>query len=173
MIRFQVDWGDKTAAQEVVRLDLLGDRRLVFGPDGVTHFTREIDPLPLPWIVTTNRPLAYRDIRWVGTVRKKPWWALVAAVLFLPLGLFWMAISFGDWGAFGFGAFVFLMLGVLPLGLFLRGRLFLAIASDFEVIGVPMDREKRQVRRALALLRQYCPGDVRWDVPLAAGDSEK
>jgi hypothetical protein len=77
---------------ETVKFDLLGDRRLVFGDDGVTHLTKEMYLIPLPgWMiattVVTNRPIRYQDIHWVGPIRRKQWWALVMAVLFMPLGM--------------------------------------------------------------------------------------
>lgn len=155
---------------ETVKFDLLGDRRLVFDTDAVTHITKEMYPIPLPGVlraarVVTNQPIRYADVLWVGPFRRKQWWALIVGALFTLLGAFWMATSFGDWGPFAFGAVCFLLLGALPLWLFNRGRSFLAIASEQQVICIPMDRKKKQVRRALALLRDQLPTQgVRWEI---------
>jgi hypothetical protein len=76
-----------------------------------------------------------------------------------------MATFFGDWGPFGVGVFCFLLLGLIPFWIFIRGRTFLVIASERQVICFPMDREKKQVRRALVLLKGLLPPEgVRWDV---------
>src|SRR5687767_4219421 len=81
---------------EEIRFDLLGQRRLVFDDQGVTHITDEIYfvvPMPLvafSYAVVTNVPILYRDIRWIGIVRKRQMWALALAVVFIPLALFFM-----------------------------------------------------------------------------------
>ena len=57
------------------------------------------------------------------------------------------------------------LFGIIPLWIFMQGRKFLAIASDKEVICFPMDRKKKQVRKAIELLKKYCPGNhVHWEV---------
>jgi hypothetical protein len=57
------------------------------------------------------------------------------------------------------------LLGIIPLWIFVQRRKFLAIASDKEVICFPMDRKKKEVRRAIELMKKYCPGNqVRWEV---------
>jgi hypothetical protein len=155
---------------ETVKFDILGDRRLIFDHCGVTYITKEMYAVPLPgWLfmttIVTNRPIRYQDIRWVGPIRRKQWWALGLGVIFLPLGLFWMAAHFGNWSAFAVAVFTFVVLGMWPFWLFLQGRTFLAIASDKLVICFPMDRKKKQVRRALVLLKGLLASqDVRWDI---------
>jgi hypothetical protein len=54
--------------EETVKFDLLGQRRLVFGEDTVTHITNELYLVPLHgWTIgariVNNRPLHYQDIR--------------------------------------------------------------------------------------------------------------
>lgn len=159
----------EVAMPETVKFDLLGDRRLVFDDEGVTHITKEMYAVPLPGYlaiatVVTDRPIRYRDIRRVEPIRRRQWWALALGAIFAPLGLFWMANEVGNWGPFGFGVVCLLLLGLFPLWLFFRGRTYLAIASEREVIVLPMDRKKKQVRRALVLLKRSVPPEARWDV---------
>jgi hypothetical protein len=101
----------------------------------------------------------------VGPIRRKQWWALLVGILGTVFGLWSMYKSVGDWGPFAVGAVCFVLLGLFPLWLCIRGRSFLAIASEEQAICFPMDRKKKQVRRALALLKGLLPsGQVRWDI---------
>ncbi len=153
--------------REELRFDLMGQIRLVFDDEAVTWHTKEIWPIPLPYATVRltfvrDQPIRYRDIRWVGSIRRRQKWTLPVAILGLLLGGLWTVGSWGDWGPFGFGAAVLVLLGLWPLGLFIRGRRFLAIASDTEAICFPSDRKKRKVRRAIELLKERCPEAVRW-----------
>ena len=155
---------------DIVKFDWFGDRRLVFEEHSVTYVTKERYPLAIPGLlgdlaITTNRPIAFQDIRRISRVRRRQWWALVMGLLFAPLGLLQMGVNFRDPGGFCVSAFVFLALGVFPLWLFVRGRSYLAIASEKQAIFIPMDRKKKQLLRALTLLGNApLPADVRWDV---------
>ena len=146
---------------EIVKFDLMGYRRLVFDDVGVSHHSRELYPVPLPGAlhvarVVTNRTIPYGEIHWIGSIRKRQWWGLAVGVPGMSLGLFWMAAYFGDWGPFAVSVGFCLLLGVVPLWVFLSGRRFLAIASASEVICLPMDRKRRQIRCAIDLLRAGC-----------------
>ena len=62
---------------------------------------------------------------------------------------------------------ILVLIGLIPLWVFIQGRQFLAIGSEKDVICFPMDRKKKQVRKAIELVKKYCPGgQVRWDVPV-------
>jgi len=155
---------------DVIKFDLMGHRRLEFDDVSLTHISNELYPVPLPGSlgvgqVVTNRAIAFADVRWVGPIRKRQWWALIIGILGVALGLFWMVTTFnkGEWGPFGFGAGFTLLLGVLPLGIFVRGRTFLAVVSASEMICLPMDRKRRQIRKAVDILRKHCQRDgVDW-----------
>lgn len=155
---------------ETVKFDLMGFRRLVFDDEAVTYITTEMYPIPLPGhlaasSVVTNVPIRYRDIGWVGLIRRRQWWAFAFGVLFAPLGIFWMAQSLGNWGEF-IGCTLFLLLfGVFPFWLFISGRSFVAISSHQQTICFPSDRKKKQVRRALELLRNRLDlNNVQWRI---------
>ena len=155
---------------EVVKFDIMGYRRLEFDDDGVTHYSKELYPVPLPGFVAipqvvTNRAIPFADVRWVGKIRKRQWWALGVGIVGTLLGLFWMAANWGDWGPFGVSVGFLLLIGLFPLSMFARGRVFLAVASNDEMISLPMDRKRRQVRMAIDLLRKYCDHDeVNWNL---------
>jgi hypothetical protein len=156
--------------KETVKFDLLGNRRLEFDDETVAHITTEYYPVPLPGHlgvchVATNKQLRYEDIHWIGRVRRRQWWALGVGLLFTALGTFWMITAIGDWGPFFISAGVIVVLGFLPLWLFMWGRPFLVIAAEGELISIPMDRKRRQVKRAIGLLQQSCPPErVLWEL---------
>lgn len=155
---------------DTVKFDWFGDRRLIFDEQSVTYITKERYPIPIPGLlgdaaITTNRPIAYRDIRRISRIRRRQAWALVMGLLFAPLGLLEMVVNLRDPGGFWVSAFVFLALGLFPLWLFKRGRSYLAIASEKQAICIPMDRKKKQLLRALTLLGNApLPADVRWEI---------
>jgi len=176
-------WTPGESMHEQINFDLLGQRCLVFGDVAVTHFTDEIYfvlPIPLPLVdfglgyhVVTNRPIPYATIRSISVVRKRQWWALVMGLIFAPLWFSCLAGSLfaGDWregSTWGIAAFAMLWLvimGLFPLWLFYRGRSFLAVASDSDVICLPMDRNKAQIRRAFELLKERVTSpQVRWEI---------
>ncbi len=164
--------------QETVKFDLLGDRQLQFTDEAVWYFTSEMMVVPLPSVIATgtlvrNKPILYRDIKWVGPIRKKQWGMLAVGIVGTALGIF-MAIPNLNKGAgvLAFPVILLVLLGVIPLWIFIQGRQFLAIASDKAVICFPMDRKKKQVKKAIELVKKYCPGGhVHWEVPVpsAAG----
>jgi hypothetical protein len=162
--------------QETVKFDLLGERRIVFTDEALTHITNETYLIPLPGdfiarTIVKDRPIRYDDIHRVGLVRRKQWWALVLGALFTSLGPTWIAGAWGDQGALIVTFAVLLLLGLFPLWLFVRGRPFLVIASGEHAICLPMDRQKRQVRRVIALLGESLKSrDVAWEMEDAPWD---
>ena len=157
---------------EKIKFDLLGHRRLLFDEEGVTYATDELYPVPLPLGVGTVKMssegrILYADVRWVGILRKKQWWALVMAFFGWGLGLFWIWATAreGDPGPIGFSVVFLVLFGMFPTWLFVQGRKFLAIASDSECISFPADRKRKQVRRALDSLRARCRHEnVEWQL---------
>lgn len=60
---------------------------------------------------------------------------------------------------------ILLLVGLWPLWLCYRGRPYLAIASDVEIIAFPMDRQKGKIRRILGLLSRLVRSPlVRWEL---------
>ena len=171
----QSGWDELTPAnvRETVKFDLLGEQQLQFTDDAVWHLTNEMYVVPIPGFMATatvvrNKPIMYRDVKWVGPIVKKQWGMLVLGILGSALGLF-MTITNVKAGAgvLAVALFFFVMLGIIPLWVFIQGRKFLAIASDSELICFPMDRKKKQVKKAIELVKKYCSGQhVRWDVPV-------
>jgi hypothetical protein len=165
--------GDVTPAnvQETVNFDMLGDRKLQFTDDAVWYFTAEMMVVPLPAVIATgilvrNKPILYRDIKWVGPIMKRQWGMLALGILGFAAGLWWTLVTLQK-GREGLVVtlFVLVLFGIIPLWIFIQGRKFLAIASEKEVISFPMDRKKKQVRKAIELLKEYCPGGhVHWEV---------
>jgi hypothetical protein len=165
--------GDVTPAnvQETVKFDILGDRKLQFTDDAVWYFTEEMMVVPLPAVIATgilvrNKPIMYRDIKWVGPIMKRQWGMLALGILGFAGGLYWTLVTLqkGREGVI-FCLCILAFFGIIPLWIFIQGRKFLAIASEKEVISFPMDRKKKQVRKAIELLRKFCPGGhVHWEV---------
>jgi len=157
------------SVREVIKFDMLGEVRVEFDEVGVTyHATDKYFPVPsLLGMALTNllsRPIPYGNIRWIGCVRKRQWWALilgVAASLFAILGIIGSLRQPGGLVCFLVG---FLLLGVFPLWIFYQGRPFLVVRSDAEAFCIPMDRQKKQVRRVIDTLRATCPPTVEWSV---------
>ena len=164
---------------EQINFDLMGQRRLIFDDQSVTYFTDEmyfIVPIlvvGVSYSVVTNRPIPYAEIQSIGVVHKKQWWTLVMGLIFTPMGLWCMGVgAFASdpnnqfsWGMMAFFAIWLILMGLFPLWLFYRGRRFLAIASEKEVICFPMDRKKKQVRRAIAILKEKVTStNVRWEI---------
>jgi hypothetical protein len=149
---------------EEIFFDLQGYRRLVFDGSSVTYVAEEL--YVLFW-KTAERLLPYRSIRSVGVLRKRQRWALLMGLLLTPFWLFCIGAgtSSSEWGMIAFGAFWLLLTGVFPLWLFFRGRPFLSIASEKEVIHLPLDRHKPEMRRAISILRYFVTSpDVDWGV---------
>ena len=147
---------------ETIKFDLLGQRRLEFNATNVTYQTKEIYPVPLPGIVgiatsSTKGSIRLDDVRWIGLIKKRQLWALLTSILGFALGIPWVAIYFGDWGPFVACVGFLFVVGVFPLAIYLRGRKFLAIASEAEYIAFPADRKRKQVRKSLETLQKYCP----------------
>jgi hypothetical protein len=111
-----------------------------------------------------NRSIAYRDINWVGVIRRRQWGMLVLAAIFLPLGIFWSVTNVGNWGPMAVGLAVLLLMGIVPMAIFLRGRAFLGIAAPSAMIALPMDRHKKAIRRILGLLRQQAIESAVWQL---------
>jgi hypothetical protein len=170
----QKGWHDQTPAnvQETVNFDLLGDRQLQFTDEAVWYLTQEMMVVPLPAVIATgvlvrNKPILYRDIKWVGPIIKKQWGMLALGIPGSVAGLWMMVTNLKNGGALAVAAIILVLIGLIPLWVFIQGRQFLAIASDKEVICFPMDRKKKQVRKAIELVKKYCPGgNVHWEVPV-------
>jgi hypothetical protein len=170
----QQSWDKVTPAnvQERVKFDILGDRQLQFTDEAVWYLTQETMVVPLPAVIATgtlvrNKPILYRDVKWVGPIRKKQWGMLALAIPGGVAGLWMMVTNLHNGGALVVALIFLLLLGIIPLWIFIQGRQFLAIASDKEVICFPMDRQKKQVRKAIELVKKYCPGGhVHWEIPM-------
>lgn len=163
---------DPRPENETIKFDLLGHRKLVFDEHDVAYATNELYPVPLPIGLGTvsmasEGRIRYDDVRWVGVIRKKQWWALIAAIFGWALGLFWIwaTLREGGGGPLAFSIGFLVLFGVVPTWLFIRGRRFLAIASDSECISFPADRKRKQVRRAIDALRERCRStQVTWQL---------
>jgi len=163
---------DFSSSDEKIKFDLLGHRRLLFDEGGVTYATNKLYPVPLPLGVGTVKMssegrILYGDVRWVGILRKKQWWALVMAFFGWGLGLIWIWATAreGAPGPIGFSIGFLVLFGMLPTWLFVQGRKFLAIASDTKCISFPADRKRKQVRRAIDSLRaRCCHENVEWQL---------
>lgn len=153
----------QNSSNRVIKFDLLGQRRLEFDDVGVTYSTNEIYPVPLPGLAAvvhwsnTGR-LEYRDVEWIGIVKKRQWWALFLGIVVVALGAMGMVGNWGDWGAFGAVAGFTLLMGIGPLLMFYRGRPFLTIASNSNAISFPADRKKKKVLQAASEIRERCAG---------------
>jgi hypothetical protein len=157
--------------QETVKFDLLGERQLQFTDEAVWYLTQEMIIMPLPAFISTatfvrNKPILYRDVKWVGPIIKRQWGMLALGILGSAAGLWMTATNLNQGaGTLAFPVLILLLLGIIPIWVFIQGRKFLAIASEKEVICFPMDRKKKQVRKAIELVRKYCQsGQVRWEV---------
>lgn len=156
--------------QESIKLDLRGEIRIDFADAGLFHIVR--DPLSTAFSRTAigrrilfNQLLPYSEITFIGAVRRRQWWLLGFILLFIPLGVLWVIVSFGNWGASTASLVVLLWWGIWPLVLFIRGRTFLGIASNSAIILLPMDRNKKQLRRIVGLLSHYVSVEqARWDL---------
>ena len=150
---------------EVVKFDVMGYRRLEFDDGGVTHFSKELYPVPLPGLlgvcrVVTNRAIPFADVRWVGKIRKRQWWALGVGIVGTLLGLFWMVTIPWATGVRSAHRPGFCYSSVsFRCGCLLADGSFLAIVSTDEMISLPMDRKRRQVSMAIDLLRKCCDHD--------------
>ena len=92
-------WHDLTPAnvRETVKFDLLGDRQLQFTDEAVWYFTEEMMVVPLPAVIATgtlvrNKPILYRDVKWVGPIMKRQWGMLALAIPGSAAGL-WMTYT--------------------------------------------------------------------------------
>jgi hypothetical protein len=154
---------------QVIKFDLLGQRRLVFDGTSVAYFADEIYPVPLPGYlgavsIAKNDSLAFQDVTWIGVVRRRQWWMLGLGLFGVGLGVFWMCTNFPDAGPMAFSVGFTLLLGLLPLWFFKRGRPFLSIVAGPRAICIPMDRKRKQMRHAIEILEERCPPDrVRWE----------
>lgn len=147
---------------ETIKFDLLGQRRLEFDGASVSYQAKEFYPVALPGVSGiassfTRGSIPLADVCWIGIILKRQWWALAAAIFGFALGIPWIVIYFGDWGPFAACVVFFVLFGLAPLAIFLRGRRFLAIASATEYIAFPADRKRKQVRKAVETLRKSCP----------------
>ena len=154
--------------EHIIKFDLLGQRRLVFDDNSVAYLADEIYPVPLPSFgalsINTNESLSFQDISWIGLVRRRQWWALVLGLVGGGLGIFWVFVSWREIGPLLFSVVWFNLMGVLPLWLYKRGRPFLAVVAANRAICIPADRKRKQVRRALKILKERCPPDrIRWE----------
>lgn len=155
---------------KIIKFDLMGQRRLEFGENALAWHTDEMYAAPLPGVfvhatIRSNVAIAYEDIDFVGITRKRQTWALVAGIVCGLLGLVWMAAYFGDWGPFAFSLVWFLLLGALPVWMWVRARPFLTIGSvaRMQVISVPADRSRDAVAEAIETLRARLDGQrVLW-----------
>jgi hypothetical protein len=83
--------------QETVKFDILGDRQLQFTDEAVWYLTQEMMVVPLPAVIATgilvrNKPILYRDVKWVGPIRKKQWGMLALGIPGGAAGL-WMTLT--------------------------------------------------------------------------------
>lgn len=159
----------ESTGEQVVKFDLLGQRRLVFDEKSVTYLADEIYPVPLPGYLgavrmAKNDSLDLQSVSWIGLVRRRQWWMLVLGVIGVALGIFWLTASWNDAGPMAFSLVWLFLLGLLPLSFFKRGRPFLSVVAGDRAICIPADRKGRQVRRAIEILKDRCPPDrVRWE----------
>lgn len=154
---------------ESVQLDLLGEQHIDFGETGLKVVAQGYSRLRLPdeckgRAIAWNLEMPYADIGWVGVVRRRQWEMLFPVILFLPLGLIWTVLSLGSWGPLGVSLTVLVLLGVVPLAVFLRGRAYVGIATRKHIFVLPADRGKKRLRRILGLLRQKLPASVPWEM---------
>jgi hypothetical protein len=159
----------ETIVREVIKFDTLGEVRVEFGDIGVTyHATDKYFPVPTMLGMTlTNllsRPIPYGQIRWIGCVRKRQWWALVLGVSASFIAVLGLASTIREPGGLACFLVLLMLLGLFPLWLFYQGRPFLVVRSDGEAFAIPMDRMKKQVRRVIELLKTTCPPTVFWNV---------
>jgi hypothetical protein len=150
-------------------LDLRGELRLVFDTASIEWVDRSLSAVVrgdcLNRRITKNEPIPYDAVEWVGQVRIPQ---LGMALLGFPctlLGLVWTVAYIGDWGPWAVSVVFLFLLGFWPLSLFFRGRRFLGIASATQIILMPLDRKKRQIRKILQVLDQLCPPPrVEWEL---------
>lgn len=164
---------DAPAILESVKIDLMGEIHFDFDEAQFVPVSQGYARLRLPTrldgrSVAWNRPISYQDVTWIGVIYRRQWEMLVLAVVFVPLGTLLSIISVGGWGPMAFGLVVLLLLGLFPLGLFLHGRAFLGIASDADIVVLPLDQNRNVLRRILGLLRQYVQQSVQWQLEVTA-----
>jgi hypothetical protein len=161
----QKGWDKVTPAnvQETVKFDILGDRQLQFTDEAVWYFTQEMMAVPLPAVIATgilvrNKPILYRDVKWVGPIRKKQWGMLALGIPGSAAGL-WMTFTNlrQGGGALAVAVIILVLIGLIPLWIFIQGRQFLAIASDKEVICFPWTGRRSKFARRSNSSRSTAP----------------
>jgi hypothetical protein len=156
--------------RESVQLDLIGETHIDFDDRTFVYVRDGYSRIRLPALVngrcvTTNRPVAYRDVQWIGSIVQRQWWLLAPGAFFGLLGPMWMIRYFGDWGAFAVSVVWFVGLGIFPFLLLAKGRTYLGIATADRITVLPMDRQRKKIARILGLLRQSCQSsDVKWEL---------
>jgi hypothetical protein len=149
--------------------DLGGQLRLIFDETAVEWVDHSLSATVRGELkkrrIAKNERVPYEAVEWVGQIRIRQ---LGMALLGCPctlLGLVWTVAYIGDWGPWAFSVVFLFLLGIWPLSLFFRGRRFLGIASAIQIIVIPLDRKKRQIRKILQVLDQVCPPPrVRWEL---------
>ena len=156
--------------RESIRFDTLGQIHVDFDDEYLIHVFRNTGIWIRPRLfagrnLLINQPLAYERINWIGLARKRQLSLAIVGIPCCLMCLLWMIANWGDWGPFAISVVFGLVLGVLPLAFFVRGRAYLGIASQAEIIALPMDRSRKQIRRVLGLLALHCPGPtVQWSL---------
>jgi hypothetical protein len=156
--------------KEVIKFDILGERRVVFDDDGVMYCASDKYTVVPSWLgdmiaARRDKPIPYNTIRSVRRLRKRQWWTLFVGLLFT---FFSIAGLFGDrvdTGVIVTCLLIFALLGAFPLWLFYRGRSYLVLRADREGFYFPMDRNKKAVREILKQLMDRCQGlEVQWEL---------
>jgi hypothetical protein len=154
---------------ESVDLDVFGEIHIDFNADNLVYVCVHFAGVRLPRTyrgldVNSDLPMRYCEIEWIGTVIRRQWSMLLPAVPFLLLTPMGMAHDFGNWPVFSVSAFLFLALGVFPLFILVRGRSHLGVATQHQILLLPMDRQRKQIGRILGLLKQLCRPTTRWEL---------
>ena len=162
--------------EEVIKFDLLGDIKLIICDEGIIHHTKKHYVIPTPVLAlglmqTTDKPLPYEEIKSVNKIKNKQIWALFAGIIFSCLGIFMIYKSFANSEtlivsltvALSFSIGIFLLLGIYPLYTFFKGREFLVIATESEMVCLPTDTKKKKVNRVIQLLRKHLPETTSWN----------
>ena len=148
--------------REVVHFDILGRNALYFTDKAVWHYTDDLTVPPLPSAIvsarwTKDKPFLYDEIRWIGAVKKRRPGLLILGVFGAAAGLFMIVRNFENSSNLVVAGTLLGLFGLVPLGIYFWGRSFLVVSTGREAFSIPMDRQKPQVRRTLALLKEYCP----------------
>ena len=144
--------------KKVVKLDLLGCRRLEFGAFSVAYHATERKRASL-WgtkVAVAKQRIPYAEICQAGPVSRHPWLALTLAVtggacsgLLAAELMLYQSVATLPWS-------LWLVPGALWLGACIAGRRdCLAIISKRQTIWFPIGHHQKQVNKALRLLEAF------------------